>query len=149
MDGTNGTATTTNDATTDHEADEAAIRHIIEESETAYNTNDAELMVAHFAENATITTATGTRVTGRQAILDHTRAALTGFLRDQYVRYEVTDVTFPGPDLALAHKSARATTADGELVDQEPSMVATYVLVRESGRWWVVARLNTLVASWG
>ncbi|WP_030104394.1 SgcJ/EcaC family oxidoreductase [Actinoalloteichus caeruleus] len=148
MPGTRETVTPTDNAT-DPEGDTAAIRRIIEESETAYNTNDAELMVAHFAENATITTATGTRVTGRQAILDHTRAALNGFLRDQYVRYDVTDVTFPGPGLALAHKSARAATAGGELIDREPSMVATYVLVREGGRWWVTARLNTLVATWG
>lgn len=42
-------------------------------------------------------------------------------------------------------RAARATTADGTLIDRDPAMVALYVLVREGGRWWVAARQNTPV----
>jgi uncharacterized protein (TIGR02246 family) len=65
-------------------------------------------------------------------------------LRD---RYRVVEVTLLRPDVAIAHKTARATTADGTLIDTEPAMVALYVLVKEDGQWWTAARQNTLVPS--
>lgn len=72
-------------------------------------------------------------------------AGLSGFLRDQYVRYEVTDVEFLRVDVALAYKTARATDAAGKPLNVSHDMVALYVLVKESGRWWIAARQNTLV----
>ncbi|MEV0851111.1 hypothetical protein [Nocardia fluminea] len=39
-------------------------------------------------------------------------------------RYRVVEVTLLRPDVAIAHKTARATTADGTLIDTEPAMVA-------------------------
>nr|WP_238846447.1 hypothetical protein [Nocardia terpenica] len=47
--------------------------------------------------------------------------------------------------MALAHKTARAITADGKPIDIEPAMVALYVLTKENGRWWIAARQNTPV----
>ncbi|MBF6256659.1 SgcJ/EcaC family oxidoreductase [Nocardia farcinica] len=129
----------------DHTADITEIRRIIERVETAYNTNDAELMTADFTPDATVVNAVGTRISGRAALLAANRAGLAGFLKDQYVRYDVTDIVFLRPDVALAHKVARATTADGGLIDREPAMIALYVLIRENGRWWTAARQNTLV----
>ncbi|MBF6360068.1 SgcJ/EcaC family oxidoreductase [Nocardia farcinica] len=129
----------------DHTADITEIRRIIERVETAYNTNDAELMTADFTPDATVVNAVGTRISGRAALLAANRAGLAGFLKDQYVHYDVTDIVFLRPDIALAHKVARATTADGELIDREPAMIALYVLIRENGRWWTAARQNTLV----
>lgn len=133
------------DTTVDHTADRAAIEDIIGRVETAYNTNDAELMVSDLAENALIGNAVGVLQTGRETVLEASRAGFAGFLKDQYVRYEVLDITFPLPDMALAHKGARATDAAGELLDLDHAMVALYVLVKKDGRWWVVARQNTLV----
>ncbi|MCP2165545.1 hypothetical protein LX83_002403 [Goodfellowiella coeruleoviolacea] len=133
------------DTSTDHEQDIAAIRQIIADVEKAFNTNDPDLMVAHFARDAAVVNAVGARMSDWDTLVQANRAGLAGFLRDQYVRYEVADIRFVRPDVALAHKTARATTADGELIDAEPSMIALYVLVREQGRWWVVARQNTLI----
>lgn len=133
------------DTGTDHSADIAAIEQIVASVETAYNTNDAELMTADFAANAMVVNAMGALLTGRADLLAANRAGLAGFLRDQYVRYEVTDITFLRPDVALAHKVARATTATGELIDTDPAMIALYVLVKENGRWWTAARQNTLI----
>ncbi|MFF5987847.1 SgcJ/EcaC family oxidoreductase [Prauserella flavalba] len=129
----------------EHEADLAEIRQIIADTETAYNTNDADLLTAHFARNATVVNALGVRLSGRDALLEANRAGLAGFLRDQYASYELFDVLFVRPDVALAHKGARATDATGELIDLDHAMVALYVLVKEDGRWWVIARQNTLV----
>ncbi|MFQ6330566.1 SgcJ/EcaC family oxidoreductase [Nocardia sp. CWNU-33] len=133
------------DATVDHTADIAAIEQIITDTQTAYNTNDAELMTSHFTANAVAGNAVGMLIAGTEALLDANRQGLAGFLKDEYVRYDVTDIVFLRADVAIAHKVARATTADGELIDTDPAMVALYVLVKQEGRWWTAARQNTLV----
>ena len=133
------------DSTIDHTADIAAIEQIVTNVETAYNTNDAELMTSDFTANAAVVNAVGALLVGADALLEANRQGLTGFLKDQYVRYDVTDIVFLRPDIALAHKVARATTAEGELIDIDHAMIALYVLVKENGRWWTAARQNTLV----
>lgn len=133
------------DTTVDHTADIAAIKQIIGNVETAYNTNDPELMTADFTANAAVVNAAGALLTGRDALLEANRRGLSGFLKDEYVRYEITDITFLRPDVAFAHKVARATTAEGELIDIDHAMIALYVLVKENGRWWTAARQNTLI----
>ncbi|KAA8884567.1 SgcJ/EcaC family oxidoreductase [Nocardia colli] len=133
------------DTSVDHTADIAAIKQIIGNVETAYNTNDAELMTADFTANAAVVNAVGALMTGRDALLEANRRGLAGFLKNEYVRYEVTDITFLRPDVAFAHKVARATDAEGELIDLDHAMIALYVLIKENGRWWTAARQNTLI----
>lgn len=133
------------DDTVDHTADIAAIEQLIADVQRGYNTNDAELMVSGFTANAVAGNAVGTLISGYDALLDSGRRGLAGFLKNEYVRYDVTGITFLRPDIALAHKAARATTPDGELIDRSPAMVALYVLVKEGDQWWVAARQNTLV----
>ncbi|WP_433408056.1 SgcJ/EcaC family oxidoreductase [Saccharomonospora azurea] len=127
------------------EEDRAAIRRIIADTETAYNTNDAELMTKHFARNATVVNAMGVTLSGVDAILESTREGLAGFLRDEHVRYDVLDILFVRPDVALAYKGARATDAKGNLVDDDHVMKVLYVVVKQDERWWTVARHHTLV----
>ncbi|MEO3796514.1 SgcJ/EcaC family oxidoreductase [Nonomuraea sp. B10E15] len=142
---TNVQAPVIEDSSVDHSADREAIAQIIKNVETAYNTNDAELMVSDLASNAIMGNAVGMLAHGRDVVLEASRAGLAGFLKDEYVRYDVLDVVFLRPDVAIAHKGARAANDKGELIDREHVMVALYVLVKENGRWWAVARHNTLV----
>ena len=145
---TTGTASapTIEDTTTDHAADQAAIEAIVADVETGFNTKDPELSVAHFARNATAVTVGGVHSSGLDALLEAHRAAFAGPLRDQFARYDVIDIVFLHPDVAVAHKAARAVQSDGTPIDVGHAMVAVYVLVKEHGRWWIVARQNTLVA---
>ena len=133
------------DSTTDHTADIAAIRQVITDAERAFNSNDADLLVEHFAENATAVGVTGVQLDGREAVLAASKALFAGALRDQRARYELADVVFVRPDVALAHKHATALDGAGRPVSVGHAMTALYVLVREHGRWWVAARQNTLV----
>jgi uncharacterized protein (TIGR02246 family) len=133
------------DTDTDHAADVKAIRRIIADVEKGFNDNDAELLVEHFAQSASAVTATGVQIDGRDAMLEASRAGLAGPLRDQRARYELADVQFVRPDVAVAHKHAWAIDAAGEPIDVGHAMSALYVLVREGARWWVVSRQNTLV----
>ena len=136
-----------NDTTTDHERDVEAIKRIIADVETGFNIKDPDLSVEHFTQNASVVNVAGVQVSGRDALLEANRRGLAGPLRDQYARYKVSDVVFLRPDVAIAHKHAWATTADGEPIDVAHSMIAVYVLVKEDERWWVAARQNTMVAS--
>lgn len=133
------------DRSIDHTADIAAIHAIIADTQTAMNTNDAELLAAPYTANASVGNAVGGVIHGHDAVLETTRRGLAGFLKNEHVRYDVTEVSFLRPDVAFARKQARATTADGTLIDTEPAMIALYVLVKESGKWWTAARQNTLV----
>ncbi len=130
---------------TENEQDVAAIRQIVADVEAGFNTNDADLMNRHFTENAAVVNAMGIRTVGREALLAASEAGLAGFLKDQYARYEVRDVTFLREDVALAHKEAYATTAEGADVEVGHAMNALYVLVKAAGRWQIAARQNTLV----
>ena len=125
--------------------DEAAIRRIVADVQIAFNTKDAVLMNEHFAADASVVTAMGKRITGIDALREAAEQGMAGTLQDQYVRYDVTDIRFLRPDVALAYKHATATARDGEPLELDHSMVALYVLVKENGRWLVAARQNTLV----
>ncbi len=133
------------DASTDHAADVEAIRKVIADAERAFNTGDAELLVQHFAENGTAVGVSGAQLDGRVAVLAAARELFAGALRGQRARYELADVLFVRPDVALAHKHATAVDADGQAISIGHTMTALYVLVREDGRWWITARQNTLV----
>lgn len=136
-----------NETTTYHERDVETIKRIIADVETGFNTRDPDLSVEHFARNALVVNVAGVRLSGWDALLDATLRSLAGPLRDQFARYEVGDVVFPRPDVAIAHTRAWATTADGEPMDVAHSMITMYVLVKEDELWWVAVRQNTMVAS--
>lgn len=129
----------------DHTDDEAAIRAIVADVETGFNTKDVDGSVRHFATNALVVNAVGAVVRGYDDIEAAHASGYAGFLKDQYAAYEVTDITFVRPDVAIALKQARATTASGEPIDLDHAMRAIYVLVKQDARWWIASRGNTLV----
>lgn len=133
------------DPTTDHARDVAAIERIIADIETAMNRNDAALAVRHFAADARAVDVRGRAHAGAEALLQAHLAAFAGPLAGQFARYEVADVTFLRPDVALAHKRATAVDEHGTPIGVGHAMVALYVFVRDGGRWWIAARQNTLV----
>jgi uncharacterized protein (TIGR02246 family) len=139
------TAPRIEDTSLDHTADVEAIRQVIADVEKGFNDNDADLLVEHFAENGSAVSVNGQQLDGRDTMLEGSRAALAGPLRDEHARYRLADVVFVRPDVAVAHKHAWATDAAGEPVDVGHAMSALYVLTKEGERWWVVARQNTLV----
>jgi uncharacterized protein (TIGR02246 family) len=138
---------TTTDRAADRAADLAAVRAVIADVETGLNTNDAELMVRRFAEDAVAVGVNGRETVGRSALRAAHERAVTpgGFLHDQRARYEVVDVTFVRPDVALVREHARAVDGTGAAIDVGHAMSALHVLTREQGRWWIAARQNTLV----
>ncbi|MBE2315790.1 SgcJ/EcaC family oxidoreductase [Solirubrobacter sp. CPCC 204708] len=128
-----------------HQADIAELRAIIADVQTGFNENDPELLVGHFTDEGTAVNVMGALLRGREAMLEASRELLTGPLKDERARYVLGDVTFLGPDVAVAHKTARAIDRAGAELDARDAMIALYVFVREAGRWRIAARQNTLI----
>jgi uncharacterized protein (TIGR02246 family) len=133
------------DTVADHAGDVEEIRRVIVDAEKAFNDNNAELLVEHVARNVTTVGVTGALLAGRSAVLEASTTLFAGPLRDQRARYELAEVLFVRPDVALARQHATAVDADGTPLSVGHTMTALYVLVREHSRWWVVGRQNTLV----
>lgn len=132
------------DTSADHRADEAAILVVIADVERAFNTNDADLLVEHMAENVSVVGVNGDQLDGRTAMLEASRLSFSGSWRDQRARYELVDVLFVSPDVALARTDVTAADSAGDPLAVGHTMTALDVLVRSEGRWWIVARQNTL-----
>lgn len=133
------------DRDSDHEADREAIRRIILEVEQAFNSKDADALVRHFAANGFAVNAFGGVLTGRASMRDINGTALAGPLREQFAKYQVDHIEFLRADVAIVRKIAWATDTSGRPQTEHHSMIATYTLVKERERWWIVARQNTMV----
>lgn len=133
------------DRGTDHDADRAEIGTLIADVEQGFNSNDADLLVEHFAANGFAVNAFGGVLAGREAMREVNATLLAGPLSEEFARYQVDHIEFPRSDVAIARKLAWATDASGTPLTHGHSMVATYTLVKEAERWWVVARQNTTV----
>ncbi|MGH2819831.1 MAG: SgcJ/EcaC family oxidoreductase [Actinomycetota bacterium] len=126
--------------------DQSMIRAVIKDIETGLNVNDASLMTRHFRRDATVVGANGVLLEGLDAIRDAHEVGLKGFLKDEHVSYEVDGILLVRPDVAVARKVARSADASGVPTESDPSMIATYVLVKDDGHWTIVARQNTLIS---
>ena len=135
---------TVSDTTVAHSDDIEAITALVEDVETGFNTNDAELLVRPFIRNGSAVNVVGVQLTGLDDLLEASQRGLAGPLEDEYARYELADIVFLRPDVAIGHKHAWATSADGELLDVGHAMIALYVFVKEDGQWWVAARQPAL-----
>jgi uncharacterized protein (TIGR02246 family) len=126
-------------------ADIDAITAIIENTEVAFNSGDADLLAGQFHDDAWAVGVTGEDLEERDEILETSRRLLAGRLRDQRARYVVDDLRFLAPDVAIVRKHAFATDAEGRDLDDHHAMVALYVLSTRDGEWRIAARQNTVV----
>ena len=127
------------------QADIDALRAVIADVESGFNENDPDLSVEHFTADATAVNVMGALLRGRDGLLEANRRGLAGPLKDERARYELRDIVFVRPDVAIAHKTARAIDRDGEVLDEQDAMIALYVFVKREGRWMIAARQNTLI----
>lgn len=123
--------------------DEHVIRAIVADTEDAFNDNDVEKSLRHFAEDAVVVNASGVVLDGRDAIRRATVDALTGYLATATAFYEPFAIAAITPEVALVNKRAWSSRSDFE-ASKPAEMVALYVFARKDGRWWIVRRENTL-----
>lgn len=121
------------------------VTDVIEATEAAFNSSDAEALANTFTTDAWSVGVTGQVLRGREEILETGRQLFSGALRDQFARYVVDEVRELAPDVAVVRKLAYATEAEGHDLEADHAMVALYVLIRDDDGWHVAARQNTLV----
>lgn len=125
--------------------DITAIHRVIATQQEAFNTNDAHLLAEPWRERSWAVSVTGAMLEGRAAVREAAEELLAGPLADEYAVYEPGEVEFLSDRVAIVHVYARAVTSTGEPIDEDPAMIALYVLARDGERWLIVARQNTLV----
>jgi uncharacterized protein (TIGR02246 family) len=115
--------------------DEAAIRKILDARNAAYNNHDAESLAAAYAPDADLVTGTGRIVSGRAAIERNYAESFAGVDKNAVVKTESAKIRFLTADTAILDLEGVTTgRADGIIKTH-----ATWVYVRRSGEWTVVA----------
>ena len=116
-------------------ADEAAIRHILDARNAAYNRHDANALAATYAPDADLVTGTGRLVSGRSEIAKNYTEAFAGVDKNASVTINSSKLRFLSPDSALLDLDGVTTgRADGAIRTH-----ATWVYVKRNGEWMVVA----------
>ena len=130
------------------EDDIADIRTLLAGVEAGVTTKDPDRCIAQFAADARSVVASGARSIGREAIRAAHVRAFAGSLAGTVARFEILDLLFVKPDVAVATTGAWAQQDGESEVDLEhPSSVVVYVLVRHDTQWWVAARQFTKVVT--
>jgi uncharacterized protein (TIGR02246 family) len=97
------------------------------------------------APHAVWVTAHGRRLTGRDEIHAFTRRVLPGAMKDSTARYEVVNVSFIRPDVAIVNVEQRPVAHDGEPLEGPPEGRPLYVMTKEGARWKIAAAQNTIL----
>jgi uncharacterized protein (TIGR02246 family) len=117
--------------TTDHGADEAAIRANVAAFEKAYNAKDAKAIAALFWPNAQIVDKDGNATEGRAAI-ERVFADLFADSPQGTTEVKVQSIRFIGSDLALEEGTTKETSAPGETPEYD---AYTVIHVKRDGKW--------------
>ncbi len=118
------------------------VQETIAEMQRAWG--DADRYGAVFTEDADYITFFGGHARGRQEIIDSHRPLFDGVLKGTTLSAIITDISYPGPDVALVHTVGSTAKRHPEHPEQGGGKsVQTMVLVRVDGDWAVRAFQNT------
>ena len=135
--------------TTAPQQDLAAVEAIVVEAERLQY--DADGFAALLTEDAAIVNFVGRRVAGRETIRTVMRQALASPMAEVHTRYELVDVRFPAPGVALANSVKHvsderdAAAGGGELGSDRGNV--TFTLVKHEGRWLIALAQTTPITT--
>jgi uncharacterized protein (TIGR02246 family) len=129
------TSTATADAQLGTSTDEAAIRKVLDIRNAAYNNHDAKALAATYAPDADLVTGTGRIVSGRAAIERNYAESFAGVDKNAVVKTESSKIRYLTADTAILDLDGVTTGRADETIKTH----ATWVYVRRSGEWTVVA----------
>ena len=122
--------------------DEQAIHDILQQLETAWNASDSKGWAPHFAEDATFIHIYGGQLDGRAAIEAQHRVIFDTIYKGSRATFTVRSIRMLRPDVAIVWTRGLVVTAQGNEVDTRPTMI----VVKEQGKWQIVAFQNTRIA---
>ena len=128
---------------TTHE-DEATIRSMIAAMSEAWARGDAKAWAEPFAEDVDFVVRDGSFTKGKAAVeRDHARFFST-FYKGTSPRTKIRSIRFPRNDVAVMHTETSIAKKADEF-PENPQFRAVWVLVKDQGRWQVIAFQNTMV----
>jgi uncharacterized protein (TIGR02246 family) len=130
---------------TQRAADLDAIRKVVQQVEWAQQREDPDAFLRLFTTEAVWVTAFGRRLIGLDEIGEFTRSVLPGSMATSTAHYEVANVVFVRPDVALVQVDQQPITLDGLPLESEDPGRPLYVMVMNEGRWKIAAGQNTKV----
>jgi len=136
-------------ATPQTSPDETAVRDIIQEEITAWNSGDAAAYSRHFAADGTCTNIRGQFFTGRQAFIERHDYLFKGPFHGSTLKQDVVSLKFVRPDVAVVEVLTSVTgiqkLSPGTNTDAKGRLRTRLlqVLVKDGGEWKIVAYHNT------
>ncbi len=122
-----------------------AVHDVVHRVERAQQHKDSDAFLRLFTDDAVWVTAFGKRLTGLDEMSEFTRSVLPGSMATSTARYQVANVVFVRPDVALVQVDQQPVTLDGQpLHDEEPGR-PLYVMVKSDRQWKIAAGQNTKV----
>lgn len=125
--------------------DERAVRELYARLIDAWNRGNADDFASVFADDAVFIAFDGSRQQGRRAIHDAHVPLFEKYMKGTRLVGEVTDVTFLGPDAAVAHATGSTIARGKTKPSPERDSIQTLVAARRGGEWRLVAFHNTRV----
>jgi uncharacterized protein (TIGR02246 family) len=127
-----------------HEKDEAAIKANIEGMRTGWNAKSGEAFTKAFTEDADAVVITGLHIKTRAEIArQHQRLFDTIFKDVDILEYQVEQIRFLRPDVALVHALGRRTLETDKTKSISGSI--SLVMLKNKGTWQITAFHNTAI----
>jgi uncharacterized protein (TIGR02246 family) len=125
--------------------DEQAIHDLVRQLETAWNASDSRGFAAPFTEDADFIQIYGLEMEGRPAIDSSHRHIFDTIYKGSHNSLSLRRVRFVRPDVAIAFGQAHLKFHEsGET--REIRSRPTMIVVKDQGRWQIVAFQNTRIA---
>lgn len=122
--------------------DEAAIRQIVKNVESAWNAHDGKMFAAPFATDADYVVVNGMYIKGRDAIEKGHIGIFTTIYKDSRNAATVKSVRFLRPDVAVAHVEWNLEFKAGGETKKARAM-NTMIMTKDNGKWSISAFHNT------
>lgn len=124
------------------QADEAAIRQVVQQLQDAWAAKDGKAFAAPFTPDADYVVVDGARATGRAAIESGHAGIFATFLKDSTNVATVKSVRLLRPDVAVVHAEWNLEVrADGKT--EKHRAMSTMVMTKDGGKWNIAAFQNT------
>lgn len=129
--------------------DEAAVRNIVQEEITAWNSGDAAAYSRHFAADGTFTNIRGQFFTGREPFIQRHQDLFKGPFRGSTLKQDIVSLKFVRPDVAVVETLTSVTGIPklfpGTYPDDKGRLRTRLlqVLVKDGGEWKITTYHNT------
>jgi uncharacterized protein (TIGR02246 family) len=137
------TAPMQDENTTNHSADEAAVRALYQQLMDGWNQGSGDAFAAAFTEDGDLIGFDGTHFKGRQEIAPFHQQLFDKWLKGSRLVGEVKDVRFLSPDVALMHAVGGTVMRGKTDPVPERDSIQTLVAIRQDGEWRLAAFQNT------